>query len=1006
MKLPHLLTRNLCGPIVGCLLLLAGASSPAQTAGENVAQGRFFLSARDLTNAHSRFAAALALDPNHATGNVFYAATRLLTLADRPSGKAFLDRLGFAATNRNVYHWTAGVARDTNGVPLAPANFSASALTAFWRTNVLTEISGAVSNLARVTDTNFTLSLTSNETTTVEVTLDYGDLRMMRSLLQFAQYFSYTLQSWDLEAQLSAIRSLLSSDGLAVETLLADYPNLLNFATTNELGLARSAFSEAVASYLEASQFIRNRAPNLTRLFNLDPRLAGREQTFRQTLSDLRTSLTGTVPLQANSTYSVFLAPHFDGLHPLRSFLPRMHGKGFILGSLPDATFGGLIQGWAAAEVEAALSRVLPPVPFIPYAEASPSHLFSFEINTVKDRGYVIQISTNLTEWSDDSAFVSTGPRHTFTDPRPATSPRRYFRVVDLPLSQMPPPPNDNFSQRAQLNGLNFGFAGYNLNATVEPGEPGIPYNSVWYTWTAPVSSLVEITSTDQNHYIFVSVFTGSSLGSLTPVSNAGRPGQTYPGFSFLATAGITYQIQLSGYPGAIQMILGIPPDVTLLSPLDGTVYLAPTNVIIHASAVASGSPLQELRCYGDSTLLAVEAGLTLNQTWTNVGIGRHFVVAEGLDRLGLGTYASATIYVRPSNDTFASRIPIDSTPATVTGSNDGASLEPGEPNPTGENDAASVWWSWTAPASGIVTMTADLLEPPLGYPLISEVAVYVGSSVTNLSMIAEDSPAYGFTAEVSFLAQQGQAYEIAVAGLYGQVGDITLNIIPTEPPLAAILSPVDGQIIISTGPTNLTIVASASDPDGNIARVDFYTQQGYSLLATLTQSPYTLPWTNVYLGTYSLVVRATDNAGAFSYSDPVMVNVQAPPPANDAFSNFALLTGTNTIATGDNSSASREAGEPFHAGNFGGRSVWWSWTAPYAGTFLISVSSPNVYYPVLAAYTGTTLSSLHNVASTTGSNGIAQLTLAAISGQAYFIALDDSWGMGGAYTLTIAPRN
>ena len=50
---------------------------------------------------------------------------------------------------------------------------------------------------------------------------------------------------------------------------------------------------------------------------------------------------------------------------------------------------------------------------------------------------------------------------------------------------------------------------------------------------------------------------------------------------------------------------------------------------------------------------------------------------------------------------------------------------------------------------------------------------------------------------------------------------------------------------------------------------------------------------------------------------------------ANDTFSNAIELTGNVIQTTGNNQIATKEAGEPSHGGNQGGKSVWWKWTAP-----------------------------------------------------------------------------
>src|SRR6267378_5722299 len=52
-----------------------------------------------------------------------------------------------------------------------------------------------------------------------------------------------------------------------------------------------------------------------------------------------------------------------------------------------------------------------------------------------------------------------------------------------------------------------------------------------------------------------------------------------------------------------------------------------------------------------------------------------------------------------PPNDMFTNAIVIGGTIATVTGSNEGATTEPGEPV-TSPRGGKSVWWKWTAPSN------------------------------------------------------------------------------------------------------------------------------------------------------------------------------------------------------------------------------------------------------------------------------------------------------------------
>ena len=54
--------------------------------------------------------------------------------------------------------------------------------------------------------------------------------------------------------------------------------------------------------------------------------------------------------------------------------------------------------------------------------------------------------------------------------------------------------------------------------------------------------------------------------------------------------------------------------------------------------------------------------------------------------------------------------------------------------------------------------------------------------------------------------------------------------------------------------------------------------------------------------------------------------------PTNDAFDAATELSGREASASGTNKDATKEAGEPAHAGKTGGASVWYRWTAPASG--------------------------------------------------------------------------
>src|SRR5262245_49977102 len=84
--------------------------------------------------------------------------------------------------------------------------------------------------------------------------------------------------------------------------------------------------------------------------------------------------------------------------------------------------------------------------------------------------------------------------------------------------------------------------------------------------------------------------------------------------------------------------------------------------------------------------------------------------------------------------------------------------------------------------------------------------------------------------------------------------------------------------------------------------------------------------------------------------------------PANDRFSNRIVITGTNVTVMGSNASATKESGEPNHAGNVGGSSVWWGWIAPTNGELRLTTDGSPID-TLLGVYTGPRVNALTTLA-------------------------------------------
>jgi hypothetical protein len=99
---------------------------------------------------------------------------------------------------------------------------------------------------------------------------------------------------------------------------------------------------------------------------------------------------------------------------------------------------------------------------------------------------------------------------------------------------------------------------------------------------------------------------------------------------------------------------------------------------------------------------------------------------------------------------------------------------------------------------------------------------------------------------------------------------------------------------------------------------------------------------------------------------------------------------------------ASKETGEPNHAGDPGGASVWYGWTAPSTGQALLDTCDSD-FDTLLGVYTGSAVGGLTHVVSNDQSAGPfcdgtdqSEVTFPTTSGTTYRIAVD-GWSDGGA---------
>ena len=177
------------------------------------------------------------------------------------------------------------------------------------------------------------------------------------------------------------------------------------------------------------------------------------------------------------------------------------------------------------------------------------------------------------------------------------------------------------------------------------------------------------------------------------------------------------------------------------------------------------------------------------------------------------------------SNDNFigAQVIAISGGTVQVTGSNSyekAATFEAGEAFITDTAGGHSVWWRWTAPSDGAMTIDTrgSLFDTVLG--------VYTGSAVNALTQVVandDESSPYINTSLVTFTATYGTTYFIAVDGvnagsgdssLLGETGAITLNLSFVGTGIAPVITsqPVSAGVTLGNY-VQFTVAASGTPP-------------------------------------------------------------------------------------------------------------------------------------------------------------------------------------------------
>jgi hypothetical protein len=164
-----------------------------------------------------------------------------------------------------------------------------------------------------------------------------------------------------------------------------------------------------------------------------------------------------------------------------------------------------------------------------------------------------------------------------------------------------------------------------------------------------------------------------------------------------------------------------------------------------------------------------------------------------------------------PPNDDFSSARDLGSgATSSLAATNLWATGESGEPAHSNSPTASSVWFRWSAPGSGPVSVRT------CGSDFDTVLAVYEGTALAALAPVATNDDGCGQQGAVRFFAVAGATYFIAVAGFDGAQGRINLSLrVETPPPNDDFNSAQDlGSVLsASVSGTNRDATVEAGEP-------------------------------------------------------------------------------------------------------------------------------------------------------------------------------------------------
>jgi len=400
-------------------------------------------------------------------------------------------------------------------------------------------------------------------------------------------------------------------------------------------------------------------------------------------------------------------------------------------------------------------------------------------------------------------------------------------------------------------------------------------------------------------------------------------------------------------------------PVVTLTSPATGAKYTAPASIALAATATDSNGSIARVDFYSGSTVIATTTTAPYTANWTNVPAGSYTLKATAVDNAGKsGSSSTVTVTVTTVTTVITSPVagavlPID--PIGVTGTFTGAAdttvivtggaghsslatlsgntFSAGVTLAPGAN-VIEVGVARRDGTSEITTRTITAVPPPL-IVLTSPASCGPFAIPTTITLTADALSPGGSIARVEFLdnsalvgtingAPYTMTYALSQAGtrsfsarVTDAIGQSTTSspftvTVTSAPPVVTLTSPPAGSTYRVGAP--VPFAATAVDPDGTVARVEFLVDG--NIVATRTSSPYSANVPIASSGPHNVSARAVDNTGMTSTSASVAITVianQSPavtltsPMSGQSFTTGAAVPLAATASDADGSIAKVE---------------------------------------------------------------------------------------------------